>query len=269
MRKTRRAHAAARACAAFTLVELLVVVALVALLIALLLPAVASARESARRVHCASNLKQVAQGTLILANNHRGRFRLSHHALRQTDADAVSYGDPRLAYLGRDHLHWLPDHLVERYRREAGTDLMSFTCPTRAEDFFRWDLQHLGWLRTGYFVMAGRNDAIFAVVQGRRFRAPLRPSEPGRLVLACDVVEQGTIVGPSGNTQTSAPHGARGLVAGPPFRTPSELGSRGGNVAYLDGSVVFEPQSALKAHASESAGGILGYWPTLPADLRK
>jgi prepilin-type N-terminal cleavage/methylation domain-containing protein/prepilin-type processing-associated H-X9-DG protein len=262
-------HARAPDRAAFTVVELLVVVAIVAVLMALLLSAVASARESARRVHCASNLRQVAQGTMILAENNRGRFRLAHAFLRAADAEAGSYADPRLAYLGRDHLSWLPAHLVSRYEKEAGLDLMSFTCPTRAEDFFRRDREHLGLLRTGYFTMAGRNDGIFAVVQGRRFRSPLPTSESGRFVLACDIVEQGTVVGPSGETQTSAPHGARGLVAGPPFRTPSELGSRGGNVAYLDGSVAFVPQSALRAHASESAGRILGYWPTLPADLRR
>ena len=43
----------------FTLVELLVVIAIIALLIALLLPAVQSSRESARRSHCANNLKQI------------------------------------------------------------------------------------------------------------------------------------------------------------------------------------------------------------------
>lgn len=254
---------------AFTLVELLVVVAIVAILIAILLPAMAAARESARRAHCASNLRQVAAGTMILANNNRGRFRLSHHALREPHADAVHYADAQLAYLGGDHLHWLPVHLVERYRTEGGINLMSFTCPTRAEDFFRWDRQQLGWLRTGYFVMAGRRDSNFVPVQGRRFRAPLRPSDPSRLILACDVLEQGTIVGTAGNIQTSAPHGPRGLVAGPPYRTPAEVGSKGGNVAYLDGSVVFELQPTMKAHASQSSGNILGYWPVLPPDLRR
>src|SRR5205823_2329763 len=58
----------------FTLVELLVVVAIIAILIGVLLPVLGRAREHARRIQCANNLRQLAAAFVTYGNMNHGWF---------------------------------------------------------------------------------------------------------------------------------------------------------------------------------------------------
>jgi len=58
----------------FTLIELLVVIAIIAILAAILFPVFARAREKARQTSCISNLKQLALGLLMYAQDYDNKF---------------------------------------------------------------------------------------------------------------------------------------------------------------------------------------------------
>lgn len=58
----------------FTLIELLVVISIIAVLAAILFPVFSRARENARRASCMSNLKQVALGFMMYAEDYDGHL---------------------------------------------------------------------------------------------------------------------------------------------------------------------------------------------------
>lgn len=129
---------------AFTLVELLVVMTIIAILIALLIPAVQAARESARRLQCTNNLKQLSLGCLQ-HENVQGFFPTGGWSVGHAGDPDRGFGKGQpggwcynvLPYIEQQDLHDMGKGATTNAAKNAANRIRmatvapAFSCPTR------------------------------------------------------------------------------------------------------------------------------------------
>lgn len=108
--------------AGFTLLELLVTMAVIGILVGLLLPLIGNIRESARRLECASRLRQLGAATLAYAGDNRGC------APQNTGWGDVSHGIWYGADAYKDLLAYLD--FTDQPTAGAGFPRRFFSCPS-------------------------------------------------------------------------------------------------------------------------------------------
>ena len=223
----------------FTLVELLVVIGIILLLVAILLPALSAARENAKRVECASRLSELAAAIHLYANEHHGSVPAGN---RDNNAE--------------EHTIWMSKYDFSWFVANLKTPRM-LSCPHLQDTQPNYPVNDIGWV-LGYDYLGGHIKLRSIVVPD--WFPPLKSSEKGAYAVFSDMNDWSPVDG-----WTAIGHrigGPGGFFMNTGGKTPKEYGSRGGNVAYLDGSVAWLDIDSMHAHQTYSGSPVAyrGMW---------
>ena len=240
---------------AFTLLELLVVIGIIAVLIAVFMPGVRQAREQAQRLTCANRLRQLAQATIRYGTEFGGKL----------PPATRDQGDPG------EHNIWISNAAYQYFVRHAGSQAnvnlplnslgdKAMTCPNMEDEGlpFRAAFSPVGSWVLGYNYTG--NHPLSQAAHG--WKSPQRLGADGSLPIWSDLNDWSPQDG-----WTIVPHrrnGTAGFVTPPQGgRPPSDPAyyATGGNVARLDGSVVWKSFPEMQQY--EAYSGSTGAYLTM------
>jgi prepilin-type N-terminal cleavage/methylation domain-containing protein len=237
--------------AAFTLIELLVVIAIIAILAAMILPALLSAKERSRRASCKSSTRQ---------------FLLALHMAADDSEQRLPSGASDKGPLD-DHLPVLSTNTHVEILRYLGNNAKLLHCPSFLDYFKRQktmpEERDYGVV-IGYNYHGGHTNTPWPAIAGSAvWVSPQKVTESPTLVLVSDMNDWSP-----GYGRTFAPHGKSGVIfqAGDYANesasgaSSAELGSAGGNLGFLDGSVLWKPASKMLTYRGSQQWGNDGCW---------
>ncbi|NLY02028.1 MAG: type II secretion system protein [Rhodopirellula sp.] len=200
---------------AFTLIELLVVIAILALLVSILMPSLARARDMAKTVVCATNLKAIGTVLASYTNEYNGSYPAYDFYMVYLDDET---GKPITA----QPFVW-SRHYLNIFSESYGLGRETFYCPVASEGSrFANSDDNWDWSDTRYRIVSY---AAFCNITPALIADPLKGNMPTSIetanpwwVLGADIVYE-------------YPLGT--------FATPHEDGSvpKGANVLHVDNHV--------------------------------
>ncbi len=237
---------------AFTLIELLVVIAIIAILASMLLPALRSARETAQRAVCLSNLKQLSLGF----NQYIGDYNGGYWPLNAVDTNIDNNFTPQI-WQGYTVGGVPPTECNFGALYPYLGSLNCYYCPGSEYPGTNWynprpESTMPKFKKANTYCISSYATALFLV---KRVGNPRVTSWPANPAIAVDQMQKGLVAGFSGMAEPVIPHR-----------------SLGWNVTYLDGSAKWWnrgelPNNALGEQNTFSDGGhhngAMYFWATI------